>query len=107
MLNKGKSVIKSLVKGVKKGWITSTLPENVTKFHNKAIVRLFRFVGGLSVIITLGKVNFSFNIPIYIFYISFFITISFFIYMLGINIIRLIHIIKRFKSDELDVRNSP
>ena len=107
MFNKVKTVIKSLVKGIKKGWVTSTLPEYITKFHNKAIVRLFRFLGGLSVIITLGKVNFSFNVPIYIFYISFFITILFFVYMLGINIIRLIHIIKILRSDELDVRNSP
>lgn len=107
MLNKVKIVIKSLVKGIKKGWVTPTLPDYITKFHNKAIVRVFRFLGGLSVIITLGKVNFSFNVPIYIFYISFVITILFFVYMLSINIIRLIHIIKILRSDELDIRNSP
>lgn len=107
MLKKIKTVIKSLAKGLKKGWVTSTLPEYITKFNNKPIVRLFRFLGGLSVIITLGKVNFSFDFPIYIFYISFFITILFFVYMLVINIIRLIHIIKILRSDELDVRNSP
>jgi hypothetical protein len=70
MLKKVKPVIKSLAKGLKKGWVTSTLPEYITKFHNKPIVRLFRFLGGLSVIITLGKVNFSFAVPIYIFYVS-------------------------------------
>lgn len=107
MLTKIKTVITSLAKGLKKGWVTPTLPENITKFHDKPIVRLFRILGGLSVIITLGKVNFSFDLPIYIFYISFFITILFFLYMLVINIIRLIHIVKILKSDELDVRNSP
>jgi hypothetical protein len=82
-----------------------SLPENVSKFHNKPIVRLFRIMGGLSGIITLGKITFTVDIPTYILYISFFISISFLLYMLGLNIIRLIHIIKVFRSDKLDVRN--
>jgi hypothetical protein len=47
-----------------------SLPENITKFHNNPIVRLFRIIGGLSLIITLGKITFTFDIPTYILYIS-------------------------------------
>lgn len=87
--------------------VGSTLPENITKFHNNPIVKLFWIIGGLNVIITLGKITFTFDIPTYFLYTSIFISISFLLYMLGINIFRLIHIIKVLKSDKLDIRNSP
>jgi len=84
-----------------------TLPDSVTKFHTKPLVRLFRVIGGLSLIITYGKIALTFDIPTYILFISLFISILFIFYMLGISIIRLIHIIKVLRSDKLDVRNSP
>jgi hypothetical protein len=52
-----------------------TLPDNITKFHNNSIVRLFRIIGGLSVIITLGNITLTFDIPTYILYTSIFISI--------------------------------
>jgi len=102
-----KKIINRFWIGIKKGLITPTLPDNITRFHNNPLVRLFRIIGGLSLIITLGKISLNFNIPSFFYYSSAFISLTFLMYMFVINIFRLIHIIKILKSDKLEVRNSP
>ena len=108
MKNKFINISKRITKGIQKGWSVPTLPVSIANFHNHPITRIFRIIGGLSILITLGKISLNINdIPNYILYASNFISILFFIYMFGINILRLIHIIKVIGTDKLDVKNSP
>lgn len=108
MFNKFIHISKRITKGIQKGWVVPTLPLSIANFHNHPITRIFRIIGGLSILITLGRISLNINeIPNYILYTSNFISILFFIYMLAINILRLIHIIKVLGTDELEVRNSP
>jgi len=94
-------------KGIQKSWSVPTLPAHIINFHNHPITRIFRIIGGLSILITLGRITLTIDIPNYILYTSNFISILFFIYMLVISILRLIYVFKVLKTDELDVRNSP
>ena len=108
MKNKFINISKRITKGIQKGLSVPTLPVSIDNFHNHPITRIFRIIGGLSILITLGRISLNINdIPNYILYISNFISILFFIYRFIINILRLIHIIKLLTTDELDVRNSP
>ena len=108
MKSKYINISKRITKGIQKGWSTPTLPSSIANFNNHPITRIFRIIGGISILITLGRISLNINdIPNYILYASNFISILFFIYMFAINILRIIHIIKILGTDELDVRNSP
>lgn len=108
MKNKFINISKRITKGIQKGWSVPTLPVSIANFHNQPITRIFRIIGGLSILITLGRISLNINdIPNYILYAFNFISILFFIYMFAINVLRLIHIIKVLGTNELDVRNSP
>jgi hypothetical protein len=103
--------LKRIAKGIQKGWSIPTLPSTIANFHNHPITRIFRIIGGITILITLGKISLTINdIPNYILYPSNFISFLFFIYIayaLAINILRLIHVFKVLRTDELDVKNSP
>lgn len=80
------------------------MPDHLIQFQNKPIIRIFRVIGGLSLIITLGQIQFE--IPSYLFYLSFCISFLFLFYLAWINTKRIKHINKVLKSDQLDVKNS-
>ena len=108
MFNKFIHISKRITKGIQKGWVVPTLPLSIANFHNHPITRIFRIIGGLSILITLGRISLNINeIPNYILYTSNFISILFFIYMFAFSIFRLIHVFKVLRTDELDVKNSP
>lgn len=91
--------------GLKKGYNTPILPANIIKVQSYLIIRLIRFLGGLSFLLILSKSYL--NYPKYILYISMFFSIVFTIYHFIITYYRITHIIKLLKSDELNIRNSP
>jgi len=102
---KRKNYIKRIWKGVKLGWNTPTLPDNILKFQMHPLIRIIRVLGGISTLYLLS--NKASNYSIYIFYFSFFFCLLFFIYLIYISYYRIKHIYRTLKSDKLDVKNSP
>lgn len=86
-----------------------SLPLYIYNFHSHPVTRVLRIIGGLSLLITLGRTSLNdyTEIPYLILYTLNFISILFCLYMFIINVIKFIHIIKTLKSNDLDVRNSP
>lgn len=105
MIASQKKLLNRLLLGFKKGWLTPTLPDKIIKFQSYPIIRIFRFLGGLSFITIVGKSHL--NYPIYILYFSMFFVVFFAIYHIIISYYRIKHIIAILKTDKLDVKNSP
>ena len=81
------------------------LPESVMKIHNHSFVRVFRVVGGISILMVLSKNHLWLFVPFK--FIVLFLALLHFIYITCISRIKLIHGFKVLRSDKLDVRNSP
>jgi len=99
------SIFNSIKKGFIHSWKTPMMPASVLSFHNKLIVRIFRVLGGLCILMVLSKKYSLFYFPLnYII-----LTLSFFhiFYILIIIIIKIIYGIKQFRDGSLDVKNSP
>ena len=67
-MNKFKNNLNSLWKGIKIGVNLPSLPKPVLLLHNHPITRVFRVLGGLSILLVLSKSEFALN---YLFYIVF------------------------------------
>jgi hypothetical protein len=104
-MKKVSNIIKRLAIGFKKGYLTPTLPSNIIKIQTYPIIRIFRFLGGISFLFILSKNHL--NYPSYIFYLSILFSFLFTIYHIIISYFRIKHIIYLLKSDQLDVKNSP
>lgn len=90
--------------GIKKGFLTPTLPDNILKFQENPIIRIFRVLGGLSILLLLS--NDKFNFHLYFLLLFLLIGILFLIYHIIISYYRIKHIIKMLKSDELKIKKS-
>ena len=101
------NIFKIILTGVSKAISTPTLPENIIKFQSHPLIRLLRVVGGSSIILVLGQVKQIYTIPFLVLCICFFFTLIFTIYHFYISYHRIKHLIYLFKSDKLDVKNSP
>jgi hypothetical protein len=99
------AIIKRIRLGFNKAYETPTLPDRILKIQNYPIIRILRFLGGVSFIFIATK-RFL-NFPIYFLYIAIFFTLFFTIYHFIISFFRIKHIIALLKSDKLDIRNSP
>lgn len=107
--------MKNIIQGFKKAYNLPTLPNKINNFYNHIFTRIFRFIGGLSVLVTLTK---SFNYAHLYFndFISEIINIStitlasiFIIFHIIINIIKIvygIYLLKK-KPETFEIRNSP
>ena len=97
--------------GVKHAWNIPTLPSNVLYFHTHIFTRVFRVLGGISIVALLSGSAKSYLFysdvlsPLY-YFVLFFGQLHF-IYIITIKIIKSIHMIKVWRSGKLDVRNSP
>lgn len=100
-----KSIFQQLKTGIIKGWKTPTLPEYLINLLNNPLIRIFRFLGGISYLIILGKSYIPTIFPIYI--IAFIIAIFFLLFHIYITYHRIKHIRYLFKTGQLDIRNSP
>lgn len=83
MKNK-KTLFQRFVIGLKHRWNTPMLPDKVITFNNHPLVRIFRVIRGLSVIIVLLKKHLLLFLPfqylllfIALLYISYFVIINF------------------------------
>lgn len=103
-----KKSIKSLLTGFKKGLITPTLPDNINKIISNPIIRIFRFLGGVSFLFVLSKGYLILNsYSIYTLYVAMFFASLFTIYHIVLSYYRTKHIIFLIKSGKMDIRNSP
>lgn len=97
--------IQRFLYGVKLGIKLSLLPPSVEKFHNSPLVRIFRVIGGISILLILTR---SEQINKYLLlYIIFPIAILQFIYILSISVIKFCYYLYLLKNKKLQVRNSP
>lgn len=89
---------------MKVGLKKSALPEPFHKFNRNPLVIIFKIFGGLSLISLYYRL-----IPLdtVFFYISIYIAILHITIIIGLAVIRVYYIIKRWKNKELEVRNSP
>ena len=99
-----KNIIVSLFTGFKKGFLIPTLPENILKIQSYPLIRILRFLGGVSMLFVLSRAHTNF--PIYFLYIAIFIMFLFFIYHVIISYYRVKHVFKLLKSEATEVRNS-
>ena len=91
--------------GIKKGWNTPTLPDNILKIQSYPLIRILRFLGGSSFLLILSK-NYL-NYDSYVLYISMLFATTFTIYHFIFTFYRIKHMFKILKSNELIIRNSP
>lgn len=104
-MGKQRTIFKRILTGLKLGWNTPTLPDNIIKFTMHPLIRIFRVLGGISTILILTKKSLLF--PAVFLYVFFTISIAYFIYHTILSYFRYKHIYKLLKSDKLDVKNSP
>lgn len=100
-----KTLRQRFIIGLKHGWNVPLMPDKVSRFHNHPFTRIFRVLGGLSVITVLLKKHLLFLLPFQYLILSLaFIHIS---YIVVISIIEIYYGIKILRSDKLNIRNSP
>lgn len=93
-----------IFKGVKKGLSVPTLPSHLIELQHNIYIRMLRVTGGISIILIITKkLEFLGNGLLYKVTLTLCVIISilFSIYLMFININRIIHIYKTFKSDKL------
>ncbi len=105
MILKIKKIFSRIFTGLKKGIFTPTVPEHILNIQIHPLVRIFRFLGGVSLLYILGRSYLPFNI--YGLYFALAFSIMFLIYHIIVTFYRIKHIIKIFKNNDLDIRNSP
>lgn len=96
--------------GVKKGFITPTLPNHIINFNNNPIIRIFRVLGGISILLILThRLNYLGDGLLYFYGLAICTVFAFLfsLYFIFLTYHRIKHMIKVLKSDKLDVRNSP
>lgn len=81
------------------------MPPSVLSFHNQLFVRIFRVLGGVSILIVLTKKYTLLFCPLNYFVLA--LSFVHILYILIITIIKLIYGIKQFRNGSLDVKNSP
>ena len=97
--------LKSVWLGIKLGLKMPSLPDNVNKYHNNPLTRIFRVLGGISILLLLsGSTVAKQSILSYIIVPMAFLQ---FIYIIVINLIKFIYIIYLWINNKFQVRNSP
>jgi len=87
--------------GIKKGWSHPTLPKNVLKLQLHPFIRIFKVLGGISILIFLTKAYEKYNISVL--YISIILSILYIIFNTYLNYYRIKHIYSSIKKGHLDV----
>lgn len=100
-----KTLKQRFIIGLKHGWNVPLLPDKVSRFHNHPFTRIFRVIGGMSVITVLLKKHLLFLLPFqYLILPLAFIHVC---YIIVISIIEVYYGIKMLRSGKLNVKNSP
>jgi len=102
-----KNKLSSIKRGILLGFQTPSLPDHVLNYINLPIIRIFRVLGGISIVLLLSNKLPTTGFYLVIICLLFFIVVLFLIYQLVLMYYRIVQIIKIWKSDKFDVRNSP
>ncbi len=106
MKNKNKrTLFQRFIVGLKHGWNTPILPPKIIAFNNYSIVRIFRVIGGLSVLTVLLKKHLFLWLPFQ--YLILFIAFLHISYFVIINFIKVFYGIYKLYKGDLNVKNSP
>nr|AKM22541.1 hypothetical protein [Cordyceps militaris]AKM22560.1 hypothetical protein [Cordyceps militaris]AKM22571.1 hypothetical protein [Cordyceps militaris]AKM22632.1 hypothetical protein [Cordyceps militaris]AKM22648.1 hypothetical protein [Cordyceps militaris] len=103
------NLMQRFITGAKKGIFTPTLPNNILKIHNNFITRIFRILGGISILLILThRLEYLGEGLLYptALVLCTVLALFFGLYLIFITYHRFKYIIKILKSDELDIRNS-
>lgn len=109
-MNKNKKIFSRFFIGLKKGILTATLPNHIIQLNNNPIIRIFRVLGGISILLILThKLDSLGDGLLYLFTLVLctVLALLFSLYRIFLTYHRIKHMIKVLKSDDLDVRNSP
>lgn len=96
--------------GLKKGIFTPTLPNHIILLNNNPIIRIFRVLGGISILLIFThRLDYLGDGLLYLYTLVLctVLALLFSLYLIFLTYHRIKHMIKLFKSDDLDVRNSP
>ena len=102
---KKKTIFQRFLYGIKLALNIPSLPVSVDKFHNYPLVRVFRVLGGISIILFLSSPNWIAQPLLH--WTIFVLAMIHFIYIMIISIIKLGYIVYLWKNKKLEVRNSP
>ena len=92
--------------GLKQGWAVNTLPPHILLLQKNVYIRIFRIIGGLSLLLVLSYKILLFNI--YFIIIIYIFTFFYGLYNFYLTFQRFKHMYKVIKNKkELEVRNSP
>lgn len=100
-----KTKLQRIWKGIKLGWNTPMLPNKVISFNNYPLVRIFRVIGGISVVTVLLKKHLLLWWPFQ--YLVLFIALLHISYFTIINLMKVFYGIYKLWKGDLNVRNSP
>ena len=103
-----KNFLKRFLNAGLRAYSIPTLPDNILKIQSYPIIRILRFLGGLSTILVIShKLEILGNGLLYdiSLYFCFCFILIFFVYLIYVSYFRFIHMYKVFKSGNLDVRN--
>jgi hypothetical protein len=96
---------KRIFTGFRKAYSIPTLPDPILNFSMHPLIRIIRFLGGVSFLFIVS--NAHLNFPIYFLFFATFFTTIFTIYHIYLSYHRTKHFIAILKSKKLEVRNSP
>lgn len=102
---KNKTRFKRFLYGIKLALNIPSLPVSVDKFHNYPLLRVFRVLGGISVLLVLSGSEVAKKS--FLFYIVFPLAFLQFIYIIVINLVKFFFIIYLSRNNKFIVRNSP
>jgi hypothetical protein len=100
-----KNIFKRFLNAGLRAYSIPTLPDNILKIQSYPIIRIFRFLGGFSLLMILSKSYLNYHS--YFTCIFFIFALIFTIYHFIISFYRFKHMLSVFKSDKFDIRNSP
>jgi hypothetical protein len=103
--NNKKTYSQRFIIGLKHGWNTPMMPPKVIAFNNYPLVRIFRVIGGLSVLMVLLKKHLLLLLPLQ--YLILFIAILHISYFVTINLIKVFYGTYKLWRGDLNIRNSP
>lgn len=103
-------ILKRLKTGLKKGFNTKTLPPEILDLQNRPLIRGFRFVSGICLLLVITKtLRFLGDGDLYLFGLTFclFFMLLYLIFQCYLTIHRIKFMRKILKDKELEIRNSP
>lgn len=100
-----KKIFNDIWIGIKHAYKLPSLPSFINNFHNNPLTRIFRVLGGLSILLVLSGSEIAKKTIL--FYIVFPLAFLQFIYIIIINLIKFFFIIYLWRNKKFQVRNSP